>query len=310
MDICFSTGNDFVPHTAAAMVSVLRHAEGKVCFHIIHELSDDNIARLAELKKIREFALHLYPADKERFKDFPLPESVKHINVRTYYKIILPTLIPNLKKILYLDSDLIVIKEIGELWNTDMTDYYVAGAYDISSKFRTLGTPVYINAGLLLMNLEKMREDNIEEKLFKFMAEHGDLIDAADQDLINYTMQGKIKILPDRLNYQYCVPIVKTRVDKPEYIWHPPENIAVLHFAGNKKPWNSYEILEKYSKEYFDNFRLTPWGKEYQAPPILLRYLRRTSAFAARLFKYLVLTVAAATGTEKYLRKIQRFVGF
>jgi lipopolysaccharide biosynthesis glycosyltransferase len=309
MNICFSTGDDYAPHTAAAMVSVLRHTEGDINFHILHELSEENIAKLQELKKIRDFSLNLYPVDRGRFSGFPIPESVNHLNIRTYFKILLPSIIPDINKILYIDSDIIVIRDLAELWNVDISDYYVAGAYDISSKFRTLGVSVYINAGLLLMNLENMRKDNMEKTLFKFMAEHGDLIDAVDQDLINCTMQGKIKIISDRLNYQYCVPTVKTRVDKPEYIRRPPENIAVLHFAGRKKPWNSYEIKEKYSKEYFDNFRLTPWGSGYIDPPLLLRYFRRIKAFIIRSFKYSVLTVADITGTEKYLRRIQKALG-
>jgi lipopolysaccharide biosynthesis glycosyltransferase len=220
----------------------------------------------------------------------------------------LPSLAPNIDKNLYLDSDTIATRDLGALWNIDISDYYMAGACDISARFRELGFETFVNAGVLLMNLEKMRKDNIEEKLFRFMAEHGDLINDAVQDLINYVMRGKIKLIPDIFNYLYCIPLSKTTLVKPEYIRRPPENITILHFAGKKKPWNSYEILEKYSKQYFDNFRLTPWGREYKDPPLAVRYIRRAKAFIIRHFKYAVLTVADMTGTEKYLRKVQSFL--
>ncbi|MDR1173724.1 MAG: glycosyltransferase family 8 protein, partial [Puniceicoccales bacterium] len=119
-----------------------------------------------------------------------------------YYRLLAPSLLPNYKKCLYLDTDIIVRYDLTELFNTDLEDCYIAGVDERDtlideirlSPINLLGTNHYINSGVLIMNLDLMRRDNLVEKLVA-TAKHG--IDgkrafiAADQDAYNIVCRDR-----------------------------------------------------------------------------------------------------------------------
>jgi len=69
---------------------------------------------------------------------------------------------PELDKILSLDIDTIVTENIDELWDIDISNYYIAGVRD-TPEFNKNG--LYVNGGVLLCNLKKIREDKMDEKM-------------------------------------------------------------------------------------------------------------------------------------------------
>ena len=108
----------------------------------------------------------------------------------------------NENKILYLDSDIIVTKDISELYSTDVSDYYLAGVEDkLSHKMRDRVNlkdgEVYINSGVQLVNLAKFREDNIEPIIFETLRKKDTY---TDQDVINDICRSKILQFPLKYN--------------------------------------------------------------------------------------------------------------
>ncbi|WP_330847969.1 glycosyltransferase family 8 protein, partial [Streptococcus suis] len=93
------------------------------------------------------------------------------ISLETYFRILLPSQLPELDRILYLDCDILVKGSLNPLWESDLTHHYLAGVneldmlHDNSDYRQKIGfTPqdIYVNAGVLLFNLELMRQDKIE----------------------------------------------------------------------------------------------------------------------------------------------------
>ena len=84
-----------------------------------------------------------------------LKRAAKHISIETNFRLKIASLIPNVEKCIYLDSDLILTENISKLWMQDIDDYYFAAVTDKKVGF---------NAGVLLINLKKWREDNLEKK--------------------------------------------------------------------------------------------------------------------------------------------------
>lgn len=89
--------------------------------------------------------------------------AAKHISIETNFRLKIASLIPNVEKCIYLDSDLILTENISKLWMQDIDDYYFAAVTDKKVGF---------NAGVLLINLKKWREDNLEKKFFEYAKEN------------------------------------------------------------------------------------------------------------------------------------------
>lgn len=154
-------------------------------------------------------------------------------------RLYLANLIPE-DKVLYLDTDLIVRKNLDELWSISMDDHYVAGVIDQGAKkFLTPNLPVdadtYINSGVTLFNLKKIREDNMVEKLDKFINENK--LYCPDQDTINVVFKDKILFLPNKYNSSI-------------FTGEAP-NCLIYHWAGGKENW-------VYNREHAD------WWKEME----------------------------------------------
>lgn len=145
------------------------------------------------------------------------------------YRLMLPELLSDVDICLYLDSDTLIVGDILPVFDTDMTEYYLAGVYEDISPVRaqTVGNRIpgietYVNSGVLLMNLKLMRERDIQEKLIRGVAEY--LI--VDQDLLNVVCYGSIRLLPPDYN---CIPGV--HADSPK----------ILHFLMRDylRPWKN-----------------------------------------------------------------------
>ena len=111
-----------------------------------------------------------------------------------YIKFYLPSILDKLDKVIYLDSDTIVLKDLTALYNIDLEDNYIGAADDWQSTWYDNRDARFFNNGVMLMNLKKMREDNIESKLLE--NKKNDKINRfITEDAFNITMQNIIEII-------------------------------------------------------------------------------------------------------------------
>ena len=167
-----------------------------------------------------------------------------------YYRLFLPELLPEHEKLIYLDVDLLLLGNIKDLFSIDLQDVLLGGVLDLSlfrKKFITyvkkIKQPIYpyINSGVLLMNLKKMREYNIVKKYIKILQHQPDL-HYPDQDIINIVCQGNIKLLNIVWNYSNfpfrefssCKGNLTLRNLKKDYL-AARSHIKILHY--HIKPW-------------------------------------------------------------------------
>ena len=146
---------------------------------------------------------------------FP-PDGPNFKNILTYMVLIraaYPKIFPQLDKILSIDIDTIVNENISQLWDLDLTDYYLAAVEEVQLTQRE-GS--YINMGVAMFNLKKMREDGKDDQLIYNL--NNFWYRYAEQDCFNQTLRGKIFILPSDYN---CA--IQTA---------PPQHEKITHFAG------------------------------------------------------------------------------
>ena len=211
INICFSSDNNYAKHMAVAMISILKNSksEDSYNFYILDGgISPKNKTKINELLKIRSFNIEYLNVNSDDFKDCPMTGYVKYITLPTYYRFKIASLLPNIDKILYLDCDIIVDSDISELYNYNIEQYYIGAIPEVFNqdhkrRLDIEGNAYYCNAGVLLINSKKWREDNIEGKLFEYAKKPQREIIFQDQDVLNEVLKYKIKYIPLKWNVQH-----------------------------------------------------------------------------------------------------------
>lgn len=178
-----------------------------------------------------------------------------HATLANYYRLLIPQLLSaNVKRVLYLDSDLIVKKDVKTFWEIDITGYCLAAIedplYRTSKHLELTGENIGFNSGVMLMNLEQWRSQQLSEQAIVYLEENPSLIKFWDQDALNAVLNGQWLKLPETWNvtgFYYDHQIT-------EVIQDP----AIIHFTGSHKPWH-YHCAHPLKSEYFHYLKNTPW---------------------------------------------------
>lgn len=148
-------------------------------------------------------------------------------------RLALAKIFPNLDKILSLDNDTFVLSDISNLWDIDLSNYYAAGVRD-TAELNVHG--LYINAGVVLYNLDKIRNDKIDDKLLQKV--HERKRDYPMQDPLNEIISSKVYELPSQ--YNSC----------PAFMNYDPLEAKIIHFAGDR------HYLENPLTQLYKNLKL------------------------------------------------------
>lgn len=180
--------------------------------------------------------------------------STKGITQATYFRFLLPNLLKHTDKILYMDADAIALDDIAKIFSFTMENTYVGGVRDIvgyldkenrCEELNIDSLDQYVNAGVLLMNLDEMRKNQLSEKMLAMAKKRS--FSYNDQDIINSVCYGKIKCLPCKCNVivDYLKePAQISSVLQLDYT-KETKNPFIMHYAGRSKPW--YSKKDQYS---------------------------------------------------------------
>ena len=240
------------------MQSIIDHTDSRICFHILHDetVSEENKRKLKQVANQKGDSIQFHFIDTSIFDD--VKERLHTFTVGTMFRLMLPEILPNLNKIIYLDADIFVNTDIKELWDIDVSNYCVAGVKDYwVANYAWNPYPVqkelvsrdcYINAGVLVLNLNKIRSYcNMKEKTLEYLIENPES-NLFDQDALNVVYKNSIKTIDSKWNTFVGV----VREQNCEKL-----NSCLFHFVGN------FLILyseSKIDKEYFKVISRTPWA--------------------------------------------------
>lgn len=267
--IFFSTDDNYIPYLDVAIASLIDNASKEYSYRIIvlnTGLKAENIARV-KMNERHGFVIDFVDISKQIESIKNHFKNVYHFSVVTYYRLFIASLFPEYDKIIYLDCDLVVLGDISKLYLTDLEENILGAApeqYVQSTKeFRSYAKKAlgvnpdsYVNAGVLLINLEAFRKNKIEEKFVELIKEYDfDLLDP-DQAYLNYLCSGKIFMLENGWN--------------KEPMEHPCEGEKnIVHYALYKKPWQYDDVLDG---EFFWNYA--------KKSPFYSEILRNKAAFS------------------------------
>lgn len=252
--IFFAVDNVYVEFLTIALVSIIDHIsdENMYVIKVLHtNITEENMNKILKLQKENfkiEFVDLNYYINQIQDKLYTRDYYTK----TTYFRLFIPNLYPQYKRAIYLDSDIVVLDDIANLFNIDIEDNLIGGITDGAVKnieiFKEYVEKVigvnywknYFNAGVLLMNLDELRKFGFQDK-FIYLLETTKYAVAQDQDYFNRMCKGRVKIIDNNWD---VMPINKKEV-KDE------SKIKLIHYNLGDKPWHGEGVpFEKYFWDY------------------------------------------------------------
>lgn len=272
ISIVCATDDAYVPYCGIMLTSLFyNNCDESINVYVITKsLSDAGAQALYNLAEKYKQSISILQID-DTLLDGVFVRNDNHISIATYYRFLAPVLLPNtINKALYLDCDLIINDSIRTIWETDLEGKAIAATIDESyyipefySRLKISPSNKYINAGVLLLNLDYWRRNNIFSLCINYIRSFPERLLFYDQDVINAVMNDKVSYLPIKANLQngflYTWQWGYYEKNVQEEIWSAVLSPSIIHFDGSAKPWCK-ECYHPY-KSYFNFYKgLSPWA--------------------------------------------------
>ncbi|MDT2767085.1 glycosyltransferase [Lactococcus raffinolactis] len=270
------TDETYLMPTSVAITSMKENKNGssKYIVHVVSVgLSSESKNKLFELQE-ENFIIDIVEQKTEQaFLKLTKADGDLHVKPAATVKFKLPEIFPHIDKILYLDGDVLVKKDLTELYNTDLNGKYAGVVKDIISvrnpkhmRFLKTSHQFYFNSGVMLLNLETMREDHISEALVNYRV--NGINHFMDQDALNIVFRENVRYISpmyNLLNKFYDWMDKKQlsefyQIDMPETAIDSFNEATIIHLGSHEKPW-IYEMgfLSNLYKKYHS---LSPFKNE------------------------------------------------
>ena len=247
-NLLFCVNQKMLGLMSACLKSLLRSGGyGYYDVFVLHSDLEESIQRAMERDFQERVTFHFLRVPEELFADFP--ETARYPR-QIYYRLAAPLLLPReLDRILYLDVDVVVINSLRTFYEMDFEGSYFVGCTHTrefltklnQARLQSDKAVAYINTGVLLMNLNVLRQVIRLEEISAYVREHEKALILPDQDILTALYGDKIK-LADSLRYNLSDRVLNFYngshpKEKRDVNW-VRRNTAIIHYCGRNKPWN------------------------------------------------------------------------
>lgn len=275
ISILCSADETYARQCAVMMLSVLSNtAEAKrVHFYLLSpDFSAESRTKLKKVCDLFGAEISILPIDLQQFKSLPI--HYKHTNLLVYSRLIAPDICKMCDQLIYLDCDLIVLGDVAELYNFDLSGKPLGAVPHVSLPYQQVFTatfPVggidrYFNAGVLVINAKFWRNNCLTEKILDLVDTYSNDLEFADQDLLNIYFWRNYSHLPGTWNVEarlYREKILGLSQDAE--IKERMRSPKLIHYTGSDKPWSSSKYVPKreFYIEYSDRLSvLIDWDAD------------------------------------------------
>ena len=282
--IAFCINDGYAQYVSVVLKSLsVNNSKDEFKIHILTDhLSNASIKSLED--QCGNNTLQIHVVDDTKLKNLKDTWSVY-----TWYRILLPEILPDVDKILYLDTDVLVTDSIADFYELDMADKGVAGVIDVQAfnpKLKErLGVDAYgqyICAGVLMMNLDYWRIHNIADKIIKWALINDKKIEFPDQDAINAVCVDSKIVLPMKygvldahfhIGWRYSEEMRRQALEALD-------NPVIVHYAG-QAPW-IYERMYNQFQHLWDEY-----NSMLENPVKKIHYQERNTSLKLRVRRFL-----------------------
>ena len=302
--IALAFTKEYIIPAATCIFSILKNSGSKDQFHFICLLSKP-------LEQVSRDHLQQIVGSKGEISFIEIENQLSNVyivqkyTIAASYRLLLPDLLPQYDKVLYMDCDMIIQNDVAKLFREmDLGDHYMAGVMEATlpeqedhlSAIECLPGK-YMNSGFLLMNLNALRADNMVNKFLQ--ASENDTLEFPDQDVINMLCKGRLLALPPIWNSirTFFLPQYKNQFLKyyTESDWNHVQDQGNIHYTG-PKPWNGFSV------------KFDWWWRYYMAIPLHIRREYPINNKVYYFFKIYNSTIGGliVNSTQNIYRKIKK----
>ena len=263
--IFLSSDNNYAPFVATIMASILSNTNSFIEFYVLDGgITSKNVEKIQSLKNnFSNFSVEFIKIDYEKyFKDLKVKN---HWTKAVYTRLLIPNIKPNINKTIFMDVDIIITGDIANLYNEDLEDYALGAVWEQWAEYginkqhkirmQLSDNHKYFNAGVLLIDCTKWRDNNILEKLFDIAEKYKDCLELQDQDMLNKYFDNNYKVLEQKYNY----------LTTNFYVNDTQELYIIRHLTGNVRPWQlnpTTASIVPNVKDFWYYAKMTPFYDE------------------------------------------------
>ncbi|MDO4438541.1 MAG: glycosyltransferase family 8 protein [Eubacteriales bacterium] len=285
MDIVYNCDDGYVKYTAVSICSLYENNKNvkELRVHILgNNISENSKAKLSGLAEGYERKISFY--DLCGFEELVKELAGGYVNagkftITALARLFAVRLLPSdIGRILYLDCDTLVLSELSGLWETELSGKVAAMAAEptiypeVKERLGLKVSDPYFNAGMILIDTELWAKEKILENAMDFYKENNGSLPFSDQDLINFALKDRIKIVSQTYNFITNYYYQSFRYLTKNVSWYANcmtksewklayKAPKIVHFAGDERPWIKGSF-NPYKKEFMHYKSLTPWKDE------------------------------------------------
>lgn len=276
--IAIASDENYSRFVASLIASVIDNNRKlrKLTFHLLlNNVSESSVCKIKEVAERSNCTVDIQIHDISDLQNRLGVSVPPTIALTSYSRLFMNRLIPDdVSRILYLDTDIIVTDDLYELWNSELGDCAVAGCLDIfdgTGSKTDIGLSAdapYINAGVLLINLDKWRSVNMDKRFIDFLFQHNGNVRHHDQGIINAVCKDSLMLLQPRYNlhstvFSHPFELIQ-KISKPHYsqseFKYAFEHPVIIHFTEGfyNRPWKM-NCRHPFRHDYEKYRDMTPW---------------------------------------------------
>ncbi|QPN63443.1 glycosyltransferase [Synechococcus sp. CBW1004] len=268
--IVMASNEAYIPYLAVAIESIKSTTKTKIYLFIFY--TDLEVETIQRVRSLSTTNLHIELIDVSPFIDIDTLYTRAHYSIEMYYRLIIAEVFSYLAKVIYLDCDIVVMSDLHELYQVDLGENILAAAKNPVHKFMAsyledrlrFSRKEYFNSGVIIINTEAFIRNNTKQKCLSFLSIN-DSLACPDQDTLNVVCQGQVTFIDQRWNFQWHHGLVSRQEknfadlleDEKEDYYSSGNNIRILHYTSNIKPWN--EPSEKLANYFWTYAKQSPF---------------------------------------------------
>lgn len=265
--VVLSCDKNYVNYLGVTITSLFAHSSKNYNYDILvlyTDITDWQQKEIISISKESNHSIRFIKISNLLSKDIQEKFFITgHFSQATYYRFFIPYLFKHFEKVVYIDTDLVVNRDIQELYNTELSPQFLLAAVQdvelvrltldksfngywseyLSDTLRIRNNKNYFNAGVAVFNVKQMLAENITEAFFSTLDRIGNP-KLVDQDILNIVCENRVKFLDLRWNVLYQIPIwgkdwknVLPCSILNKYL-DSFKDPYIIHYAGQIKPWN------------------------------------------------------------------------
>ena len=240
VDLFFACDDNYIPMFSVVVESIKKHLNPNRRYNVkvlyTGNISQQNQERIERAYSSNNFIVDFVDISDKVGNICEKLHTRDYYSKSTYYRLFIPELYPNLKKALYLDSDILLLDDVAKLFDNDLKDNLVGAIPDesvwvvpefqryVETRINLDNYKKYFNAGILLMNLEEMRKIKFEELFLELLSSITFNV-AQDQDYLNTICKDRVLYLDKVWNKMPIIDDVDIN------------DIKLIHYNLSYKPW-------------------------------------------------------------------------